>query len=61
MPQHVVCHAGVDSDPEGVVHDEVRTFQIAHNPVAAPGFPHLVEGGVFQEIAGKEVARLDLF
>lgn len=58
--RHLTGHARIDAYPESVVHDEVGVGQLSDDAVALSRAAHLVKRGMFDEIAGKEVARLYL-
>ena len=60
---HVVelslAHAGVEADPESVVHDRVGVREIADDTIVN-AFDERIKARMFDEVARKEVARLDV-
>ena len=49
-----VCNTGIDTDEEGVVHDEIRVRQVPRNAMG-----DVLICGMAQEIAAEEVSGLD--
>ena len=58
--EHDTGHARIDTDPEGMIHNVISTFQIADYAVALTRGAHFIKGGMLQKIARKQVACLDL-
>ena len=54
---HLVGHAGINADPEGVVHDKVGVGQLARHAVGV-GAADLVKAGVLDEVAAKQQTGL---
>ena len=57
---HLICHAGIDANPETVVHHEISHLQFAHYAIAFSTSAHLIKSRVLNEVACKEITRLDL-
>ena len=57
--QHFFRHARIDTDPEGIGHHKVCIFQFTDNAETFAGRAHLIECGMFHQIAGKEITGLD--
>ena len=56
---HLVGHAGVNADPEGVVHDKVGVGQLARHAVGV-GAADLVKARVLDQVAAEQQAGLDI-
>ena len=54
---HLVGHAGVNADPEGVVHDKVSVGQLPCHAVGV-GTADLVKAGVLDEVAAEQQTGL---
>lgn len=54
-----IAHAGIEADPERIVHNRVRVGERPGNPVVA-AFYQRIETRVFGNVSGEEVARLDV-
>ena len=56
--KHFVCHSGIYTYPEGISHNAVRILKTTDDPVALSCSTHLIEAGMFGQIAGEEHTRL---
>lgn len=56
---HLVGHAGVNADPEGVVHDKVSVGQLPCHTVGI-GAADLVKARVLDQVAAEQQAGLDI-
>lgn len=56
---HLIGHAGVHADPEGVVHDKVSVGQLPCHAVGV-GAADLVKAGVLDQVAAEQQAGLDI-
>lgn len=54
---HLVGHAGVNADPESIVHDKVGVGQLARHAVGV-GAADLVKAGVLDEVAAEQQTGL---
>ena len=57
---HLGCHSGIYANPEGVGHHEVGILKISYLTIALATLAHLIEYGMLDEVASKEIAGLNL-
>ena len=50
---HLIGHAGIHPDPEGVIHYQICFVQRSRYTVACTGLPHLIKTGMLYQIARK--------
>ena len=55
----LLCHTGIETQPEGVAHDAIGDRQFANNAVVDT-FAILLKGGMTQQVTSKEITRLNL-
>jgi hypothetical protein len=58
--EHIGSHTGVDSYPETVIHNKIGILQFAYHTIPFPTLAHLIKSRMFNQVTGKEIARLDL-
>ena len=46
--EHGTGHTRIDTDPEGMIHNVISTFQIADHAVSLTRGAHFIKGGMLQ-------------